>query len=104
MESAGDNIILLFLGQLDEVYSVSADTDGQLRILFRMLLSVQQSFTIQYVYVQVVTAFFSIAVQQANQIFNLLFICHDKFLLAEFTDTGCRGLVKTHSSSINSVG
>ena len=43
------------------------------------LLSVQQGFSIQYVYVQVVTAFFSIAVQQFYQVINLLFICHDAF-------------------------
>ena len=42
MESSGDNIILLFLGQLDEVNCIAADTDGQLRILFRMLLRIQQ--------------------------------------------------------------
>ena len=95
MERSGDNIILLFLGQLDEVYCIAAYTDGQLRILFRMLLSVQQGFSIQYVYVQVVTAFFSIAV------FSFAMM---HFLLKNSYQTHPPIFVDHSSSSINSVG
>ena len=46
-----------------------------------MSLCVQQSLTVQNVNVQMMSAFFCIAVQQTYQIFNLFFVCHDKFLL-----------------------
>lgn len=40
MEGTADNIGLLFRGKLDKIYGISADTDGQLRIIFRMLLRI----------------------------------------------------------------
>ena len=49
MERAGDDLVLLFLGQLDKVDSVAADTDGQLGILLRMGLCVQQGLLAEHV-------------------------------------------------------
>ena len=62
VESTGDNVCLLFRGQLDEVYSIAGYADGKLRIVLRMLLGVQQSISVQNVYIKVMTALCSIAV------------------------------------------
>ena len=42
VEGTGDDFILLGAGQLDEADGVAGNTDGQLGILFRMLLGIQQ--------------------------------------------------------------
>lgn len=41
MESTRNNISLLFGSQLDEVHCVPGHTDGKLRIILGMLLSIQ---------------------------------------------------------------
>ena len=77
VEGTGDNFVLLLLGELYEVYSIAADTDGQLGILFGVSLCIQQSFLGKYVYIQMMAALFDVAVQQGNQVVNLrLSCCH----------------------------
>ena len=46
MEGAVDNIRLLLRSKLDKVYCIAADPDSKLRIIFRMLLSVQKSVSV----------------------------------------------------------
>ena len=63
MEGTGDNLILLFFCQLMEIYRISGYSHGKLWVFFRMLLRVQQRFAVQNVYVQMMSAFFRIAVK-----------------------------------------
>ncbi len=56
-KGTGDNVALLFRRQRVEAYRVAGNTNGQLRIFFRMLNRVQQGFATQHVNVQVLTAF-----------------------------------------------
>ena len=54
MNSSRNNVVLLFFGKLDEVYRITGNTNGKLRIFFRMRLRVQKGFTVEYVYVKVI--------------------------------------------------
>ena len=67
-----DNVVLLLLGELDEVYGVAGNADGQLRILFRVVHRVEQRFALEHVHVQVMAVLREVAVQQRNQV-RLLF-------------------------------
>ena len=75
MEGAGNDFILLFLGKLIEVYRIAGYTDCKLRVLFRMSLGIQQGFFGKNIYIQMVSAFLCISIQQRYQIINLSFIC-----------------------------
>ena len=68
VNGSGNNVILLFLREFNEVNCIAGNTDGKLRILFRMRLRVQKSFTIEYVNVEVVTTVANVTVQHSNQI------------------------------------
>jgi hypothetical protein len=63
MEGTRDYICLLLGSQLDEVYSVSGNADGKLRILLGILLSVKKGLSVQNVYVQVMAALSSVTIQ-----------------------------------------
>ena len=79
MECSGDNVVLLLLSKLDEVYCISGNTDSELRIVLRVLLSIEKSITCEYVNVEVVAALNCITVKKTYQVFDLLFICcHSK--------------------------
>ena len=56
-KGTSDNVALLFRRQGVEAHRVARNTNGQLRIFFRMLNRVQQGFATQHVNVQVLTAF-----------------------------------------------
>ena len=80
VNGSGNNVVLLFFREFDEVYSITGNTNGKLRILFRVSLRVQKGFAIKYVYVEVVATVTNVAVQHINQIIysvrhnsNLLF-------------------------------
>ena len=74
MEGTGDNIVLLFLGELDEVYRITRYSYSQLRVLLGVSLCIEQSLTGENIYVKMVSAFLNIAVKQLNKIVYLLFI------------------------------
>ena len=74
MECAVHYIQLLFAGQLDEVYCVAGNSDGQLRVFFRMFHGIQQRFTHQHIHIQVVPVVEEVTIQQCNQIVDLFFI------------------------------
>lgn len=76
MESTADDIGLLLGRKLDEVYGVAAYTDGQLGIILGMLLCVQQSVSVEYVYIQMMAAFGGISVQKVYEIVYLCCVCH----------------------------
>ena len=63
---SGNNVVLLLLREFDEVYSVTGNADGELRVLFRVLLRIQKGFAVKYVYVEVVTTVTNVAVQHSN--------------------------------------
>ena len=56
MEGALDHLQLLLAAQAVEVHGVAGHADGQRRILFRMLHSVQQDLAVHHVHVQMVRA------------------------------------------------
>src|SRR5699024_2106463 len=56
-EGTSDNVALLFRSQRVKANCITGYTDGQLRIFFRMLNCIFQSFTTQNVNVQVLTTF-----------------------------------------------
>ena len=62
VDRSGNNVVLLFFRKFDEVYSIPGNTNGELRILFRVRLRVQKGFTVEYVYVQVMTTVAYVAV------------------------------------------
>ena len=57
VETAADNFQLVFAAQFHEVYGISGNADGELRIFLRMFHGVFQHFTVQYVHVEVVCTF-----------------------------------------------
>ena len=71
VEGTADHVGLLFRGKLDKVYCVAADPDGKLRIVFRMLLGIQQSIPVQNIYIQMMSTLGCIAVQQIYKIVDL---------------------------------
>ena len=73
VECSGDNVVLLLLGKLDEVYCISGNTDSELRIVLGVLLSIEKSITCEYVNVEVVAALNCITVKKTYQVFDLLF-------------------------------
>ena len=68
MEGALDHLQLLLAAQAVEVHGVAGHADGQRRILFRVLHSVQQNLAVHHVHVQMVRALDEIAVQDLYQI------------------------------------
>lgn len=77
VNGSGNNVILLFFRKFNEVYSISGNANRELRIFFRVRLCVQQRFTIENVYVQVITTICHVGIQHLNQIIN--FVRHNKF-------------------------
>src|SRR5699024_10475262 len=71
MEGTGDYFVLLFFCQLMEIYRISGYAYRKLRIVFRMLLGIQQGFFCEDIYVEVVSSFFCIAFQQPYQVIDL---------------------------------
>ena len=56
VNGSGNNVVLLFLRKFNEVYSITRNANGKLRIFFRMSLRVQKRFTVENVNVKVVAA------------------------------------------------
>ena len=65
---SGNNVVLLFLREFDEVYRITGYTNGKLRIFFGMRLRVQKRFTAEYVYVKMEAVVSNVAVQHVYQI------------------------------------
>ena len=76
VECTGNNVILLLLGELDEVYRIAGNSYCELRIFLGVSLSVQQSLAGEDVYIKVVTAFFNVAVKKFNEVIYLFLIIH----------------------------
>ena len=92
VEGTGDDLVLLLLGELDEVHRIAGDADGQLRIALRMLLRVQQGFLGEHIHIQVVAALLYVAVQQGDEVINL--IIRSRHGLSPFDDNGLHALVQ----------
>ena len=63
VEGTADHIRLLLRSQLDEIHRITTHTDRELRIVLRMLLSVQQSISVENIYIQMMSALCCIAIQ-----------------------------------------
>ena len=68
MDGSGNNVILLFLREFDEVYRITGYTNGKLRLFFRVSLRIQKGFAIEHVYVKMEAVVTNIAVQHVYQI------------------------------------
>ena len=55
MECSGDNVVLLLLCELDEVYGIAGNPYCELGIVLGMLLSIEESLPVEYIYVEVMT-------------------------------------------------
>ena len=73
---SGNNIHLLLSGQVDEFYSVTRYTDGEVCVLrfLRMLHSVDELLGTEYVYVQMMSTLIEVAVQNVSQVESTLFV------------------------------
>lgn len=49
MEGPGNNLHLLVTGELAEVHCIAADTDGQVRVLLRVLDGIHQHLLVENV-------------------------------------------------------
>ncbi len=56
MECTGDNVSLLLGCKFDKVYSVAGNSDGKLRIILGMLLSIKQCVSVKYIYIKMMAA------------------------------------------------
>ena len=74
MECSCDNFVLLFLCKLYKVNRIARNTDSKLRIKLRVLLGVKEKFSVKHVYVEVVTAFVRISVEQSHKVVLTLFL------------------------------
>ena len=77
MECTADNVHLLFLSKVDELNCISRYTDGEVSVLrlFRMLHSVDQLITGEYVDINVVSTILEVSIQGHNQVRDtLLFV------------------------------
>ena len=72
MEGSCDNVILLLLGELDEVNRITGNSDGELRIVLGMLLCIEKCLTVEYINVEVMTALYGIAIEKTNEVIYLL--------------------------------
>ena len=72
MEGTRNDLSLLLMTQLIEVHCIAGNADGQVRVLLRMLVSRQQRFTVEYVYIQVMCILREVAAHDGNQIVHLL--------------------------------
>ncbi len=76
MKSTRNNVVLLFFSQFYEVYCIARNSYSELRVLLGVCLSVKESFTCENVYVEVVSAFFNVAVKQFDEVVYLFLIIH----------------------------
>jgi len=72
VESPVDNVQLLFPRKFYEVDSISADTDGELRIQLGVLHRIEQDLAIQDIHIDMVAGFMEVPVQQGDQVPHLL--------------------------------
>ena len=63
VEGSVDNVSLLLGSQFNEVDSISADTDGKLGIFLGMFLGIQKGISVEYIYIQMMSALLCISVQ-----------------------------------------
>ena len=73
VEGSGDNVSLLLGSKLNEVYCVSGNTDGELRIVLGMLLCIEKSISVENVNVKMVSALGSVTIEKIYKVANLCF-------------------------------
>ena len=74
VEGSRNDLILLSLGQLDKVYSITRNTNGKLRVKLRVLLCVKQQLAVKYVNVEVEAALCGITVKESDEVVLSLYI------------------------------
>lgn len=70
-----DDVQLLFPGELNEIDSVSGDTDGQLGIFFWVVHGVNKSLPVKNIDIDVMSFVVEISIQQTTQILDPLLFC-----------------------------
>ena len=90
MAGSGNYIQLLLSGQVNEFYSISRNTDGEVCILFflRMFHCIDEFFFAKYVYIQMMCTLVKISVQNTYQIFGTLFVCVAKCIRVDGLGVG----------------
>ena len=73
MDGAGDYFVLLFFAELVEVDCISAYTDCKRRIFFGVFLCVEKHFTVEYVYVKMISAGMDVSVYHRRKVFYAFF-------------------------------
>ncbi len=73
---AGDNVKLLLTGEVDELYGITGNTNGKVRIffLFGMFHSVNELLCTEDIYIKMVRALIEIAVHDLNKVVHPLVI------------------------------
>ena len=74
MECTANNFALLFARKFIKVNCVTGYTNCKVRILFRIFVSVHQSFAVKYVNVNVVSLLSKVTVKNRNKVVYLLVI------------------------------
>ena len=82
MEGSGNNLVLLLLGKLDEVYRIAGDTDGKLRIFLGVSLRIKKRLASEHVNVEMMAALFYVAVKKSYEIIYLILCCCHSFILS----------------------
>ena len=80
MASSLDNVVLLLLGQIDELNCITRYTDCEVSILWllRMCLAIQKLLNTKYVYVQVMSTICKVAIHSLYKVVYALFISVSK--------------------------
>ena len=71
MNSAGNYVVLLFTRELIEVDCITRNPYSEVGILFGVSLRIQQSFAVEYVYVEVIALVADITVNDVYKVFYL---------------------------------
>ena len=105
MECTRDNVVLLFLCELDEVYSIAGNSYCELGVLLGVSLSVEESFPCEDVHVEVVTALFNVAVEQFDEVVYLFLIIHSKssLIFGIVSDIFCGLTAGTFYAAVSAV-
>ena len=74
VERTRDNVHLLRFCQLYEVYRIARNADCKLRVFFGMVHCVEQNFAHENVYVQMLSVFCHVSVDETAEVYNLFVV------------------------------
>ena len=68
MNGSGDDVVLLFLGELVEIYCIARNPYGELGVFFGMSLRVEKGCPVEHVYVEIIAAVGDVCVEHIYKI------------------------------------